>query len=159
MKSKTFSSLMKLSVLIAALCGAFICVFVIPDFGKNVILLHPEFSTWYWPWMVFALLFALPCFALLVCVWCVSDCVKNETVFTLRTVKYIKTAAVLLFTDAALLFAGNVLLWLLNMNHPGVVLLCVVAAVFEVVIALFAQIIARYVAQAAALQEESDGTL
>ena len=150
---------MKIAVLIAAVCGLFICIFVVPYIGKSMIALYPEFSSWYWPWLIFAWLFSLPCFILLVTIWRISNCVKNETVFTLKTAKLVKTSAVLLLSDALLLFAGNILLLLLNMNHPSIVLMAVVIAVFEVVVALFAEIVSRYLEKAAVLQEESDGTL
>ena len=69
MKSKTFSSLMKISVLIATIGGLFVCIYVIPSFGKSIISAYPEFSGWYWPWLIFAWLVSIPCFILLVYVW------------------------------------------------------------------------------------------
>lgn len=150
---------MKIAVLIAAVCGLFICMFVIPSFGATIIYRYPEFSSWYWPWLIFAWLFSLPCFVLLICVWRISNGVKNETVFTLKTAKLVRTGAILLLSDAVLLLVGNIFLWLLNMNHPGVILMMVVIALFEVIAALFAAIVSRYLTKAAILQEESDGTL
>ena len=159
MKSKTFSSLMKISVLIATIGGLFICIFAVPDLGKSIVSSYPEFSSWYWSWLIFVWVVAIPCFILLVYVWKVSDCVKNETVFTIETSKMVRAGVILLLVDAALLFVGNVILLLLSMNHPGVVLLSIVIAVVEVVVALFGEIVYQYLIKAAILKEESEGTI
>ena len=159
MESKTLASLMKIAVFFTAVCGLFICVFVIPSFGESIIYSNPEFSSWYWPWLIFAWLYSLPCFVVLIDVWRVSNSVKNETVFSLKTAKLVRSGVILLLCDAAFLFVGNIFFLLLNMNHPGVVLISVIIVIFETVAALFAAILSRYLTKASVLQEESDGTL
>ena len=159
MRSQTLALLMKISVLGAAVCGVFICIFVVPAFGNDIVYSNPELGGWYWPWLIFTWLVALPCFVILIEVWRVSNSVRNETVFTLKTAKLVRSGVILLLCDAALLFAGNVCLLLCNMNHPGVVLISLIIAVFEAAAALFAAVLSRYLTKAAILQEESDGTL
>lgn len=159
MKSKTLALLMRLAVLFVAVCGGFACLYAIPTFGKEIVTANPEFAGWYRPWLAFAWLFALPCFAVLFEVWRVSGAVRDETVFTLQTAGWVRSGAVLLLSDAAILFVGNVVLFLLGMDHPGVVLLSVVLAILETAAALFAAVLSRCLTRAAALQEESDGTL
>ena len=61
--------------------------------------------------------------------------------------------------DAALLFVGNVVLLLLNMNHPGILLLSVIGDIFIIALALLAAVLSRYLTKAAILQEESEGTI
>lgn len=159
MKTKTFSALMKISVLIAAIGGLFICIFVIPNFGKSIISSYQEFSGWYWPWLIFTWLVSLPCFILLIYVWKVSDSIKNETVFTLKTAKMVRAGVILLLTDSAFLFGGSIVLLLFNMNHPSIVLLSTVIAIIEVVVSLFGEIVYQYMIKAAILKEESEGTI
>lgn len=83
----------------------------------------------------------------------------RETVFTFQTAKWVKTGAVLLLSDIVFLFVGNVVLLLLNMNHPGILLLSVIGDIFAVALALLAAVLSRYLTKAAVLQEESEGTL
>ena len=71
----------------------------------------------------------------------------------------VRTGVVLLLSDAALLFGGNIILLLFNMNHPSIVLLSIVIAVIEVVVSLFGEIIYQYLIKAAILKEESEGTI
>jgi hypothetical protein len=137
----------------------FLCLYVIPSWGRGIIVTNPEFGGWFWPWLIFAWLVALPCYAILVFVWKVSGSVMSETVFTFQTAKWVKTGAVLLLSDAVFLFAGNIVLLLLNMNHPGILLLSVIGDIFAVALALLAAVLSRYLTKAAVLQEESEGTL
>lgn len=159
MTSKTLGNLMRLSVIAAAISGLFLCIYVIPTWGVGIINANPEFSTWFWPWLIFAWLIALPCFAVLIFVWKVSGAVIQETVFTYITSKWVKMGAVLLLFDAALLFIGNVVLLLLGMNHPGILLLSIIGDIFVIALALLAAVLSRYLTKAAILQEESEGTL
>ena len=159
MSSKTLGNLMRISIIAAGLCGLFLCLFVIPSLGKSLIWENPEFSGWFWPWLTFAWLCSLPCFGILVYIWKVSGAVIRETVFTVKTAKLVKTGAILLLLDAAFVFVGNVVLLLLNMNHPGVLLFCIIGDIFVFALALLAAVLSRYLAKAAALQEENEGTL
>ncbi len=159
MSSRTLGSLMRISTITTAICGLFLCIYVIPSWGGSMINANPEFSGWFWPWLIFAWLVALPCFAILVFIWKVSDAVTQETVFTILTAKWVKMGAVLLLSDAAFLFIGNVVLLLLDMNHLGILLLSIIGDIFAVALALLAAVLSRYLTKAAILQEESEGTL
>ncbi len=159
MTSRTLGSLMRISVIAAAISGLFLCIYVIPSWGWSIINSNPEFSGWFWPWLMFVWIIALPCFAVLVFVWKVSGAVTKDTVFTILTAKWVKTGAVLLLFDAALLFIGNVLLLLLDMNHPGILLLSIIGDIFVVTLAFLAAVLSRYLTKASVLQEESEGTL
>ncbi len=159
MTSKSLGSLIRISVIAAAISGLFLCSYVIPSWGWSIINANPEFGGWFWPWLVFAWLVALPCFAVLVFVWKVSGAVTKDTVFTILTAKWVKTGALLFLCDAAFLFIGNVILLLFNMSHPGILLLSVIGDIFAVALALLAAVLSRYLTKAAVLQEESEGTL
>lgn len=159
MSSKTLGNLMRVSVAAAAISGLFLLIYVIPSWGYSIIDANSEFSGWFWPWLIFMWLVALPCFAVLVYVWKVSGAVIKETVFTFLTAKWVKMGAILLLFDAALLFVGNIVLLLLNMNHPGILLLSVIGDIFIIALALLAAVLSRYLTKAAILQEESEGTI
>ena len=159
MSSKTLGTLMRCSVLAATICGLFLCIYIVPSLGESIIFANPELNSWLYPWLIFAWLFSAPCFVILVYIWKVSGSVAHETVFTMQTAKWVKTGAVLLLSDVAFLLIGNTILIFLNMNHPGVLLLSVVGSIFAVALALLAAVLSRYLAKAAVLQEESEGTL
>jgi hypothetical protein len=150
---------MRGSVIAVAVCGLFLCAFVIPAWGGTVTRENPEYSGWFWPWLIFAWLVAIPCFAILIHIWKVAGAVEREAVFTMQTAKWVKSGAVLLLADAVLLFVGNVVLFMLSMNLIGVVFLSIMIDILAVTLALFAAVLSRYLTKAALLQEESEGTL
>lgn len=159
MSSQSLSRLMRLAVISVALCLLFLCLYIIPLWGRGMIDTYPELSAWYWPWLMFAWITALPCFMVLGLIWKVSRAVKEETVFTMVTAQWVKRAAVWLLSDAVLLVAGNIILLLLNMNHPGILILSMILAICIVGMALLAGVLSRYLTKATVMQEESDGTL
>jgi hypothetical protein len=150
---------MRISVILTAICGLFLCLYVIPSWGESIIYANPEFSSWFWPWLVFSWLVALPCFIILVFVWKVSGAVTQETVFTALTAKWVKMGAILLLSDAVFLFVGNIVLFLFGMNHPGMLLLSIMGGLFAVALSLLAAVLSRYLTKAAVLQEECAGTI
>jgi hypothetical protein len=150
---------MRVSTITAAICGLFLCLYVIPVWGQDMIAANPECEGWYWPWLIFAWAFSLPCFAILVYIWKVAGAVIHETVLTMKTAKWVKTGGFLLMADAAFVFVGNVVLLLLNMNHPGVLLMCVIGDISAFALGVLAAVLSRYLTKAAVLQEESEGTL
>jgi hypothetical protein len=93
MSSKTLCLIIRIAVISVAVCGVVIGFFIIPSWGKEIVNANPEFSGWYWPWLIFAWIVGLPCFAVLYYVWKVAFAIKHETVFTLQTAKCIKAAA------------------------------------------------------------------
>lgn len=159
MSSKTLGNLMKFSVVAMSICGLFLCLLVIPAFGESIMKINPEFTNWFWPWIIFSWILAIPCFVIMVYVWKVSNSVIQETVFTFQTAKWVKAGAMLLFFDGVFLFIGSIGLFLFNMNHPGVLLIFIVVDIFVVTLALFMAILSRYLTKASILQEESEGIL
>ena len=61
--------------------------------------------------------------------------------------------------DAVFFFVGNVALWLLDMSHPGVVLLSLLVVFAGVAVSVAAACLSHLVRKAAVLQEQSDYTI
>jgi len=159
MSSKILCLLIRVAVLATAVCALFIILFIVPSWGNSLVGDYPEFSGWYVPWLSFIWAASIPCFAILVFVWRVSDAIKMDEVFTLRTAGWIKMGAILLFADAAFFFIGNILFLLLDMSHPGVLLVSTLGDIFAIALALLAAVLSRYITKAAELQEVSEGMI
>ena len=159
MPSKTLCYLIRFAVLATAACALFIALFIIPSWGISIVDANPEFSGWYTPWLIFIWIASIPCFAILIFVWKVSGAINRDEVFTIKTAKWIKTSAVLLFSDAGFFFAGNILFFLLNMSHSGILLLSMLGNIFVIALALLAAVLSRYITKAAELQEVSEGMI
>ena len=159
MSSKTLCYLIRFAVMATAACSLFIALFVIPSWGASIADANPEYAGWYLPWLVFIWTASLPCFAILLFIWKVSGAIKREEVFLLKTAKWIKTSAVLLFADAGFFFVGNVAFLLFQMSHPGILFLSMLGNIFAIALALLAAVLSRYITKAAELQEASEGTI
>ena len=159
MTSKTLCRLVRFAAISTSACGLIILAYILPLFIESRIVSNLIPFTWYYPWMAFIILTSLPCFAVMVLVWLVSYSVKNDEVFTVKTSKRIQYAAVLLFADAGFFLLGNVVLSILHMNNSLLMLGALFLDIFIIALALLASVLSRYIAKAAALQEESDGTI
>jgi len=101
----------------------------------------------------------VPCFAVLCLIWRVAGAIRNEKVFTEETAKTIHSAAIWLFSDAIYVFLGNIVLFLMNINHPGIVLCIMAGVLLLIVFGVLAAVLSRYISKAADLQEISEGMI
>ena len=159
MKQKTLARWLKAVIIGAALCGAVIYLIVIPDFGRSIADDNPGLAYCYWPWLIFLWCTALPCYIALVFGWRIAKNVGNDRSFCMENARALKWIAWLALADAIFFFGGNLVLLFLNMNHPGVVLLSLVAVFAGVAVAIAAASLSHLVAKAADLQTESDLTI
>ena len=150
---------LRVSVFFLAVSFSVMYGYIIPFFGREAASAMPEFSLWYWPWFCFLQLTAVPCYIALVLAWKISDQIKNELSFSVKTAGLLKKIAFLAFADAGYFFAGNLLLFFLSMNHPAVFFFSHFIIMTGIVIALAADAMSRFVLKAAELQEQSDYTL
>ncbi|MDR2569082.1 MAG: DUF2975 domain-containing protein, partial [Oscillospiraceae bacterium] len=102
---------------------------------------------------------AAPCFLFLALIWKLSTVIKREQVFTYKTAQLVKTYALILSGDVIFFVMGNIVFLLLDMNHPVVLLLSVIIAIFGLALAVLVATLSRYLTKAAALQEEVNCTI
>ena len=159
MEQKTLSRWLKLAILIAGVCGLFVCAFVIPAYGLSVVSMYPEFSNRFWPWLTFLILTALPCFAALVIGCMIAADIGRDRSFSFENASRLKWISWLAAGDAGFFFIGNLLLLLIDMRHPGVMIFSLIVVFAGVAVAVAAAALSHLVRKAAALQEQSDLTI
>jgi hypothetical protein len=159
MSSRRLSLWVHAAALAAGGCALTLLAWIIPSWGGSLVQGLPEYAAWVLPWEIFLWLSALPCFAVLGLMWRVATAIARERVFTAATARWIQSAAVLLFADAGFVLLGSIALALLGMNHPGVMLIVLLVVLLVLVAGVLAAVLSRYILKAAALQEESEGTV
>ena len=160
MSSKALSFWIRCSVIALAVCGLFVCTFVLPQWMLSLTVSMPEYEPLAYAWIVFLCIIALPCFAILPFIWKVSSSIKEEKVFTLQTSNRIKTGALILLADVAGLFLGTIIFaFIAGETFIAIVFASMFMVAAGLIIALFAAVLSRYVAKAAILQEEVEGTI
>lgn len=153
---------MKVAVALIALCGTAVCAAWFPyaaylAVGKVFEPWSQQFTLCYSLQLVFFILSALPCYAVVVCLWLTSKLIGRGRLFGDRAVKYFATSARLLFADIVFFLVGNVVFYLVGVNEW--LWLYLFLDVCALAIALLFVIISRCLREAAVLQEESDCTL
>ena len=159
MKQKTLAAWIKAILIGLAVCGALFYAWVIPIFGQSIVRDNPEFSGWFVPWLVFVSVTAGPCYAALVFGWLTARNIGRDRSFCRENAAYMRVVSILAAADAAYFFVGNVVLWLLGMNHPGVVIISTVPVFLGVAISVAAAVASHLIGKAAALQEENELTI
>ena len=110
----------------------------------------------------FNIVCTLPWFVVLHFVWRVADAVKNETVFTMKTARYISSSVLIILVDTAALVLGNIVLiaqpFYLDKSFD-IFWLSMLVAIVATVLALLAAVLSRYIAKAAELKDEVEGTV
>ena len=104
MNQKSLSSVLKIITVCAAVCFALIFFWIIPIYGRSFAALYPEFEYCYIPWLVFMVLFSLPCFAALFFGWKIAANIGRDNSFSYENAKYLGTISILAGADSAFFF-------------------------------------------------------
>lgn len=159
MGQKTLSLWLKGIIIGIGLCGLAIYGAVVPEFASYVREGYPEFARAVLPWKIFIWCSGIPCFAVLYFAWGIVSNIGMDRSFTEENAKKLRWISGLAAGDALFFFWGNVLLLLMNMNHPGIVLVSFVVVFIGIAVAVASAALSHLVKKAAALQEQSDLTI
>lgn len=159
MDSIRLSRWLKAVLIGTGICGTVIYFFAFPFLGHDITDAYPEFRSWYWPWLDFLWLTAVPCYAALVSGWKIAGEIGRDNSFCVENAKRLRFISILAAADSALAFAGNLIFLLLNMNHPGVFLLALLIVCVGIALTVVAAALSHLVLKAAKLCEENELTI
>jgi hypothetical protein len=159
MNQLSLSKWLKVIILCAGFVGLAIYFIVFPVYGKDIAKLYPEFSNAYWPWLIFIWVTAVPCYCVLFFSWKIACSIGNNHSFSIENANNLRRISYLAASDSLILFSGNVIFLLLNMNHPSVLLASLIIVFTGIAIAVTAAILSHFVANAVAIKEENDLTI
>lgn len=159
MEQRILAWWLKIMVIFVGVCGALLCGGALPMAGRHLASAYPEFAYCYYPWLIFLWILALPCFAALVLAWKIFGNIEKDCSFCMENADYLRKVSYLAAADALLLTLGNIVFFLLSMNHPSILLLCLMAAIVGVGVSVAAAVLSHLVMKAALLQEQSDLTI
>ena len=160
MKQKTLSILLKAVIIGVALCLALVYIWLVPDFGGSLAEAGDgEFRYMFTPWLMIVELTALPILIALVLAWMIAENIGRDRSFTQQNAKLLAVIAVLAAVDAGYFLIANVVMMLLNMSHPGMLILSLIACFVGACVCVAAGVLSHLVLKAARLQEQSDLTI
>ena len=102
---------LKVCLIGAALCGLAACGWLLPGVGGTIVAAYPEFSSWFWPWLIFLWCAAVPCFGILACGWRMVSQMARGRVFTRENAALLRWVSRLAAFAGGFLLAGNLVLF------------------------------------------------
>jgi hypothetical protein len=142
-----------------AVVGAIFYLGIIPMIGKDIAADNPEMAWMYYPWLVFLLLTAVPCYVFLVYGWKIAGNISKDKSFSQENASYLKKMAHLALGDTVFFLAGNVVYLFLSMSHPGVLLGSLMIDFVGVAVSVGCAALSHLVLKAAEMKAENDLTI
>ena len=159
MSQLKLSKWLKAVIVGAVICGSILYFYVFPFWGSEIVTSNSEYSSWYWPWLIYLWITSIPCYAVLVCSWKIADQIGKDQSFCRKNAALLKLISILAAIDSAIVFAGNMILLFLNKNHPGIVFLSIFIIFIGIAVTVTAACLSHLVLKAAQLREENDLTI
>ncbi len=159
MKQKSLANWLRAVLIGVGLCGVLLYALIVPMLSESMVERYPEFSDAKWPWLGLIWLTAIPCFLALISAWRIAVNIGSDRSFSAENAALLKRIAILAGGDAALLFLGNLIYLLLDMNHPSILLLSLFIEFVGIAVSVVAAALSHLVMKASALQEQSDLTI
>ncbi|MBR0366787.1 MAG: DUF2975 domain-containing protein [Clostridia bacterium] len=154
MDQKKLAIWLKAIVVGCALCGLALFGFILPRYLAYAAEEVPDLP--YTAWSVFMWVLAVPCYAVLVCIWKMSDEIKRDNSFSLENAKLLKYIALLAGLDSALLLVGNLCFMLTRHSVPTLALASAILCFVGLAMSVGAACLSHLVHKAAVAQEEGD---
>ena len=159
MNQASLSRSLKMILAGVGICGLIVYFAVLPAVGGDLRTGYPEFAGWYRPWLIFLWCTSVPCFLVLALGWKIAGNIGADRSFSLENAQLLRRIAWLAAGDTVFFFAGNVVLFFLSMNHPGILLASLLICFAGVAVTVAAVCLSHLVHKAAELQEQSDLTI
>lgn len=157
---KRLAALLRIGLVIAAVVCAAIFFWFLPELGRGIAEADPEYAWAFWPCLAFAWLFAVPVFWAMTLMWAVFGRIGRGEAFCRENARALRTVSRLAFCDAVLVPVGVIVLGLLGAGSPGLTVILMPAGTMVcALVGVMAMALGRLVADAAALQDESDLTV
>lgn len=159
MEIKKLSKFLKVILTGLFILSLILYIFVIPLIGRTIVEANPEFSNWYLPWLIFLSLTSVPVFMALFYSAKISKNISMDLAFTEENSKYLKYISKLALIDSIIFFIGNIVMLLLNMNHPSVFILSFWVSFLGLSLYVIFSILSYFVSKYTDLQSENDLTI
>lgn len=159
MSQKSLSKWLKGIIAGMAVCGAIIYLYLIPVWGRDLVEANPEFSNCYIPWLAVLLISAIPCYLGLYFGWKIAAEIGKDNSFSMENALYLKNISILAALDSVYFFVANLVLMIINMNHPGIFLISLLVVFAGIAVTVAAAALSHLVKKAADIKAENELTI
>lgn len=159
MKHDTFAKWLKVVIVITTLIGIACIVLVIPGLCQILDSYFPEFGGWLLPWQITVDIASIPCFVAMFLCWLIASNIQKDNSFCMANSKLFKIFSYLALGDSIYFAVASIVLWLVNMNHPGLLLIQFFICFVGLAIFVCTSALSYFIEKAATLQEDNDLTI
>ena len=157
MDQKKLAIWLKAIVVGCALCGLALFGFILPRFLAYVAEEVPDLP--HRAWQIFMWVLAIPCYAVLVFIWKMSDEIARDNSFSEANANHLRAIALLAGLDSALLLIGNLIFLITKHSVPTLALASAFVCFVGLAISVGAACLSHLVHKAAVMQEDADLTI
>lgn len=154
MDQKKLAIWLKAIVVGCALCGAVLFGFILPRYLAYVAEEVPDLP--HRAWLIFMWALAVPCYAVLVCIWRMADEIGRGNGFSPENARLLRLIAVLAGADSVLLLIGNVVFMARGHAIPTLALVSAFMCFVGLFISVGAACLSYLARKTAAPQDDSD---
>lgn len=159
MNQKSLSRWLKVIIGGMAVCGTIIYFYLFLVWGKDVVETNPEFSGYYLPWLIVLIISSIPCYWVLYFGWKIATEIGKDNSFSMKNALYLKNISILAALDSVYFFGANVLLMVLNVNHPSIFFISLLIVFAGISVTVAAAVLSHLVRKAADIQKENEFTI
>ena len=159
MTQKTFSNLLKASILLALLCCAAVYGLYVPALADECRTMEASLSSLYLPCLIFVELTFLPILIALVLAWRVAGDIGRDNSFSRENARRMKIVSYLALGDVAYFWIGILILGFFGAGSGPATILSFLIGAAGIIIAVCAGALSHLILKAAVLREENDLTV
>lgn len=159
MSQKGLANSLRAVIIGIGICGVLIYFYFLPVWGRAVINQAEGYERCYLPWIIFLWITAVPCYLALICGFKIASEIGKDNSFSEINARLLKYISGLAAFDSVFLFAGSIILYILDMSHGVLVLLTIMVVFGGITVTVAAAALSHLVYKAAALKKESELTI
>lgn len=157
MDQKKLSIWLKAIAVGCGLCGLALFGFILPRYLAYAAEEVPDLPLT--AWLIFMGVLAIPCYAVLVCIWRMADEIGRDNSFSEQNARLLKYIALLAGADSALLLIGNLIFLATKHSVPTLALASAFVCFLGLAISVGAACLSHLIHKAATQQEDGDMTV
>lgn len=163
MNSNKITIVLRISIIIIALCGAVMCAFWYPfsisltAIGVTNATPTLEQTIKFWVQLVFYWFVSIPCFFILALLWYMSVIFNKEGFFSEKIIKATKIEIITLLIDLAIFLIGNIVFAILGWNDFAIIYYLI--TVIGLVVVGFFYVFIYIIKKGIQMKEEIEGTI
>jgi len=159
LKRLKFSKWLKGIIIFSAFLGIAFCGFIIPELGKEAVMMNPELAWLFWPCLIFIWITAVPFYLALWKAWLICREIARDNSFCEENARRLREIGGLALSESVLYCAAAVALMIMNLLHPGILLLILFFIFVGIAVAVVSGTLSYLVKKSCDLKQENDLTI